>query len=448
MNRILLADPDPAFVARLASPLLRLGHRLFGALDADEASEVFRGERLDVVLLSLRLRSAGGLELLEQLRKWEPGVEVILLTDVVGAQTAVRAVKLGAFDVLPRFTADEAIANCVSRAVQARSLSREVADLRSQLAELKPGRLATPSPAMLTARELAAKAALSDVTVLITGESGVGKELIAREVIERGARSREPVVTIDAGSLPENLIESELFGYEKGAFTGAAQRKTGRIELADGGTVLLDEIGNLPLAMQPRLLRVLENREFLRVGGNRPVRVDVRFIAATNADLRAMVAAGRFREDLYHRLNVFPIHVAPLRERHDDIVPLAHHFREELARKHRKTVTAFSADALALLARYAWPGNVRELRNVIERAVILAGDQIERSQLGGLASPPADLAASAELVPLKQAKEDAANRAATVMIERALQQSGGDKKRAARLLGISLKTLYNHLERL
>jgi DNA-binding NtrC family response regulator len=362
----------------------------------------------------------------------------------------MRAARLGASDVLSRLAPADSIGLAVTTALRQRSLSREVSYLRTQLGQLAPTPVETPSAVMQEVEHLARKAATSDVTVLLTGESGVGKEVLARRIVSLGSRSEAPFMTLDCGTLPESLVESELFGHEKGAFTGADARKAGRLEVADGGTVLMDEIGNLPLALQPRLLRVLETGEIQRLGGPRPVRVDVRFMAATNSDLGRMLAEGRFRQDLFHRLNVFPIHVPPLRDRVEDIPGFVARFLDEFNRKHGKSVADPSEAARVMLETYAWPGNVRELRNVIERAVILAEERIEPQHIGsgllGETMPRADDGET--LVPLKVAKERASRRAAERVVKKALQRTGGDKKQAARLLGVSLKTLYNQLEQM
>jgi len=446
MARLLLVDPDVESLGRFAPPLLGLNHLVFGARDLAEAEQVMGVEVVDVVLLSLRMGTGSGLEALERLKGWDPTVEVVIVTNADGPRVAIRAVRMGAFDILDRAAPDDSMVSMVESALRKRVVNRQVQQLQRRLSELTSAQAPVASEAMRQVQTLTRKAAASDVACLVTGESGAGKELVARDIVGLGGRAEGPLITVDCGALPSSLAESELFGYEKGAFTGANARKLGRIEAADGGTVLLDEIGNLPLKLQPILLRVLELREVQRVGGTRPTRLDVRFIAMTNSDLPSLVRAGSFRADLYHRVNVFPIHVPPLRERTDDILPIAEHFLAEFNQKHRKETGPISEESRVRLMSYAWPGNVRELRNVVERAVILADGPIEPEHLLGMESPTGAPASHGPAISLHEAKEQAGREAALRLIGRVLKQTGGDKKEAARLLGVSLKTLYNHLK--
>jgi DNA-binding NtrC family response regulator len=346
--------------------------------DGAEALEMLRGHDVDLIVLDQRLPGLAGMEILARVKAYDPTIVVVLVTAVRDVRTAVEAMRLGAYDYLVKpFDVDE-ILLMVQRALDKRALEREVICLRSALAPSAASGvsgfegLVGRHPEMAKIYQLITQIAETPTTVLITGESGTGKELVARAIHRRSTRREQPFVAVNVAAIPDTLVESELFGHEKGAFTGALARKLGKFELAHGGSVFLDEIGSLRLDLQAKLLRVLQEREVERIGGVRPIPVDVRVIAATNVNLRQAVREHRFRDDLFYRLNVVPVHLPALRERREDIPLLVEHFVRKIARECNRDVRSVSAGALEVLARYDWPGNVRELENVIHRAVVLA----------------------------------------------------------------------------
>jgi DNA-binding NtrC family response regulator len=347
----------------------------------------------DVVILDIMMPKCDGMEILQHVKERHPGVEVIMMTGLSQVQTAVKAMKLGAFDYLPKpFDPDELL-HVVQRALERRQLLQENRHLKSEVsAKYRFDNIIGASPAMQAVYALIAKCAPTNSAVLITGESGTGKEMMARAIHYNSLRKDQPFVTVDCNTLSENLLESELFGHIKGAFTGAVANKRGMFEVANNGTLFLDEFGNISLSTQAKLLRVIQEHEFRPVGSTANQRTNVRLLTATNKDLKAMVAAGTFREDLYYRINVFPIHVPALKERREDIAALAFHFLKTFSDELEKPVSEISEAAMSLLMHHDWPGNVRELENTIHRAVILSTDHIIRqAHLGHLAdndSPP------------------------------------------------------------
>jgi DNA-binding NtrC family response regulator len=420
------------------------------AEDGAGALEVLRTHTVDLVMLDQRMPGEAGIDLLPRIKAFDPSIVVVLATAVYDVRTAVLAMQRGAYDyVVKPFDVDD-IVMLAQRVLEKRALEREVLLLRSALAgDPWDGRAAFEglvgrNPQMVRIYQLVSQIAETPSTVLITGESGTGKELIARAVHRRSARRERPFVAINVAAIPDTLIESELFGHEKGAFTGAHARRAGKFELAQGGTVFLDEIGSLRLDLQTRLLRVLQEREVERVGGVRPVPVDVRIVAATNVNLRQAVRERTFREDLFYRLNVVHIEVPPLRDRRDDIPLLVDHFVQKLARECRRDVRAVSAGALETLVRYDWPGNVRELENVIHRAVVLA-----RGPVLQLQDIPLDVAlpeTGARLaedtgLPLREACEQFERQ----YVLRVLERVRWNVSRAARLLGVHRNTVLAKL---
>jgi two-component system response regulator HydG len=357
-------------------------------------------------------------------------------------ELAVQGIKEGAYDFITKPIKRATIIKSAAQAIERQALVAENRVLKAQLAELKHERtIIGQSSCILKAVNLVKQVAASDVTVLLTGESGTGKELLARMIYEQSDRADKPFITVNCAALPESILESELFGYEKGAFTGANQRKIGRFEAAHQGTLLLDEIGELSLAVQVKLLRVLQEGEFERLGSNTPVSVDVRIIAATNRDLEEEMRSGNFREDLYWRLNVVNIQAPALRSRLDDVPLLAEHFLNTYAQKNRRNIRGISEDALQALCRYRWPGNVRELENAMERAVVL-----DRDGVVGLDDLPESLAHATEdsrtiTVPLGTTLEDIERR----VIEQTLRLTNNDKKLTARLLGVATRTIYRKI---
>ncbi|MBI2156448.1 MAG: sigma-54-dependent Fis family transcriptional regulator [Candidatus Rokubacteria bacterium] len=443
---ILVVDDDPG-VRESFRLMLEDDYEVLDAGDGAAALEILRVTQVDLVLLDIRLPEADGIEVLERIKALDEGVEVVLATAVKTVRTAVAAMKLGAFDYLTKpFEEDELLA-VVRRALEKRSLEREVAFLRGELARTHDvEEIVGRHPAMQKLQRVIAQVASTSATVLITGESGTGKELVARAIHRQGPRRDTPFVPVNPAAIAESLIESELFGHEKGAFTGAYQRKLGKFELAQGGTLFLDEIGTLKPELQAKLLRVLQEREIERVGGTRPIRIDVRVVAATNANLDEAVARGAFREDLYYRLNVVPIHVPPLRERADDIPLLVEHFVRHLAQAFNRPVEGVSPEALAALRQYRWRGNVRELQNVIERCVVLAeGPTIQLNDL------PLDIllpehrtrVRAADTLPLKDATEQFERQ----IILRVLERVKGNQSEAARILGVHRNSLKRLLAR-
>lgn len=382
-NSILVVDDDQAHRGMLRTMLRSWGYAVSEAADGDEALNLVRERAFDAVLTDVRMARMDGIHTLKSVLEYNPALPVVLMTAYSSVETAVEALRLGAYDYLVKPLDFEILRHTLRQAIEHSRLSVENRELRRQLSEAaaRPGILGR-SPAMLAMQETIATVAPTEATVLITGESGTGKELVARALHSGSARADKPMVTVNCAALAENLLESELFGHEKGSFTGADRRREGRFVQANGGTLFLDEIGEMPLPLQAKLLRALQEGEVQRVGSDAPLTVDVRVLAATNRDLREEVARRRFREDLYFRLNVISLEVPPLRDRGEDIPVLAAHFLERFAGRNRKSIRGFSPQAVDSLLRYAWPGNVRELENAVERAVILCnGDLITRREL-------------------------------------------------------------------
>jgi len=377
--RILVVD-DEEIVIRSCLRILGTGdYEVEAVQDGWEALRKIDENDYDVVILDIMMPKIDGMEVLQRVKETHPDVDVIMVTGHSQIETAVRSMKLGAFDYLPKpFDPDE-LELVVERALERRRLLQENLDLKTEVSsKYRFENIIGSSPQMQSVFRLVAKCAPTSSTVLLQGESGTGKELIARAIHYNSLRKDKPFIPVDCNSLSESLLESEMFGHVKGAFTGAMGDKKGMFEVADNGTLFLDEIGNISLSTQAKLLRVIQEREFKAVGGTRTQGANFRLITATNKDLRAMVADGTFREDLFYRINIFPIQVPPLRERRDDIPPLAFHFLNVFAADMDKTMTDISAGAMNLLMDYDWPGNVRELENTIQRAVILASDKTIR----------------------------------------------------------------------
>ncbi len=434
---ILAADDDPLSRSFLSETLERKGYRVTGAQDGQQALAFLERTPFDLLIFDLKMPGVGGLDLLEAARRSHPDSEVIIATAYASVEGAVEAVKNGAFDYLTKPFTRERLEILVERALERGQLRRETKRLQD---ELRDHRLAPPiigrHPKIREALELARLVADADATVLIRGESGTGKELVARFIHACSRRQHAPFVKASCAALPETLLEAELFGHERGAFTTAYQRRIGRFEKAQQGTIFLDEIGDLNPATQIRLLNVLQDRQIERLGSNEPIRLDVKVVAATNRNLEALIQEGRFREDLYYRLNVVPIMLPPLRERTEDIPVLAEHFSKQAAARAGRALPRLTAQCLDALAAYPWPGNVRELENAIERAVVLSmGDRISVRHLptvtpvactiGGAAAPDVPTLAQAE----------------KALIQRALDRTRWNQSSAARLLGVDRSTL-------
>ena len=377
----------------LTALLKGAGHTLAQAGTGDAAIEKINTNDFDVVITDLKLDKISGMEVLGAAKDANPQTEVIMLTGYGSIETAVAAMKAGAIDYLTKPIDTEELMLALERAQERQQLKSEVARLRSVVAKetnFDPGNIVASSASMREVLEMVARVAPTDATVLVQGESGTGKELIARALHQNSKRKDGPFIPINCGALPENLLESELFGHVKGAFTGAHQNKKGLFEEADGGTLFLDEIGEMMLSTQVKLLRVLQDSEVRRVGGNTSVKVDVRVVAATNQKLQQRVKDGEFREDLYYRLQVIPIFLPPLRERQEEIMPLVNHYLGIISQKMGKPIKGLAPKAEKSLQEYSWPGNIRELINAVERAVILARDEIVKTEdfaltLGGTA---------------------------------------------------------------
>lgn len=441
MARILVVDDDEGVRSFIAEALETSGHQVTEAGSGEEAMRSLQAHSYQLLITDLRMPGQGGMALLRQARSLWPELELIVLTAFGTVQSAVEAMKLGAFDFLQKpLPNPESLRLLVARAIERSSL-RALRE-RVQRTDVAPLPLSYGARAMVPVIHELNKVAPTDATVLLLGESGTGKEVAARMLHAMSPRSQGPFVAVNSAALSDTLLESELFGHEKGAFTGATARRRGRIELAEGGTFFLDEIGELKPEQQAKLLRVLQERRIERLGGTTSVPVDVRWIAATNRNLLQQVEQGHFRSDLYHRLAVFPIHLPPLRERQDDIVPIAEALLKRIAEELGKPGLKLSPEAAAKLRGHSWPGNVRELANALERAAILA----DQSQLGP------ELFPSTPQAPTNTQAQTATNSAVTLdqlerqAIQSALDRCGGHRRQAAEQLGIGLRTLYEKLK--
>jgi two-component system response regulator AtoC len=444
VGRVLVADDEEDIRTFLAEALERVGHEVVQVGDGAAAVNAAREEPFDVVITDLRMPGTDGMTVVRTIRTEQPEVEVIVITAFGDVPTAVEAMKLGAFDYLQKPCAGpQQVRELVAGALERRAKLGTPSRAPRASPDGSSVRLTFGAPAMIPVVEALARVAKTGATVLLQGESGTGKEVAAQLLHESSPRAKKPFIAINCAVLTEELLESELFGHEKGSFTGAHAQRRGRIELADGGTFFLDEVGELKPALQAKLLRVLEERRFERLGGSVSITVDVRWVAATNRDLRTMAHEGTWREDLYHRLAVFPIRLPPLRERREDIVPLAESLIAGLsASAGRSTPLRLDDAAKARLQGEAWPGNVRELRNVLERAMILADGPIigpEHLWIEKDSAPmdaPAGSSQDGSLVALERET-----------IQRTLAAVGGNRRLAAARLGIGLRTLYEKLKR-
>jgi len=457
---VLIVDDEVNIRRVLAAMLKREGYEVTTAADGEQALAVLHKTPVHVVVTDLVMPKVGGMELLRRVTADFPDVPVILITAHGSVDSAVAALKAGAFDYITKPFEQEELKKVIAKAARAHDL--EIQNLHANLADGDRPPLVGQSPAMRAIYEMVARVADSPSTVLITGESGTGKELIAKALHRGSTRRDKPLIKVNCAAIPKDLVESELFGYEKGAFTGAVGSKPGRFELADGGTLFLDEIGEIPVEIQVKLLRALQESEFERVGGIKTLSVDVRLIAATNRDLKALIAEGRFREDLFYRLAVVPIALPPLRDRKEDIPLLVHHFIEKYDRRLGKRVEGIEDEALQVLMGYAWPGNIRELENLMERSVLFAdGPRIEAASLpdslrekGGAA--PLPIAAVGPLgaiaapsgASMKEIVRQAQAELERELIGRALADTGGNVTRAAKRLQISRKSLQVKMKEL
>jgi DNA-binding NtrC family response regulator len=440
--KLLFADDEKSLQELMRLELPRMGHDVTVCPDGTTAVAALERNTYDCILVDLDMPGANGIEVIAKAKELSPDTEAVVLTGKSSLPSAVAALRHGTFDYLTKPCKLVEIQSVLARVAERRELSNKYRALKKRLERIEgPSELIGQSPAMERVRQLIAKVAPTDSAVLILGETGTGKELVARALHDQSLRAEMPFVPINCGALPENLIESELFGHRKGAFTGAEEHRTGLFEVADGGTLLLDEIGELPRAMQAKLLRFLESGEIRRVGDNEPFTCDVRVVCATNRDLGQMVAQGEFREDLCFRVNTFEVLLPPLRERLGDVRLLARHLAARFGAPGRPDDEVFTPETLRALEQHAWPGNVRELANVIEHAMILCeGQPISPEHLPrrftSVALPGPRLKVTAPQT-LREMEMDA--------IHNALDRHGGNKPKAAAELGISLKTLYNKL---
>ncbi len=451
-EKILLIEDDINTLHGLAEILEEEGFTVTKARNARTGQNEFKKDHFDVVLVDYLLPDLDGLQLAESLLQDQPETKIIMMTAFGTVKNAVQAMKLGIYDYLTKPIDLDELLIIIRRAIQEKRLIDENLNLKSKLSETyRFENIIGVSGKMQEVFRKISKVAHSDATVLIRGESGTGKELIARAIHYHSPRSDFPLVEINCASIPETLLESELCGHEKGAFTGAYKQKKGKFEIANGGTLFLDEIGELPLSLQAKLLRVLQDGRFTRVGGVENIEVNVRLIAATNADLEKLMEAGKFREDLYYRLNVIPILIPPLRDRREDIGPLTDFFVQKYAQKNKKNIKGISQEARFILMNYDWPGNVRELENAIENAVVMAeGDMITPADLPGyLQSTVPEGSMMEQLLRQHQGmsykeKLEAFERE---IIRQALEETGGNKTHAAKKLGFTLRTLRNKVKK-
>jgi two-component system, NtrC family, response regulator AtoC len=454
-QQILVVDDESNIRRVLVGGLLRLGYEVHQAANGEEALDFLSSHHIDLLITDLRMPKMNGMDLLRAALKAEPSLVVLVLTAHGTVDNAVEALKAGAFDFLRKPFDKSEIQQIVAKALRTKVLAKQDATGGAPTTHEKAVRygIIGSGPSVTHLCTLIDRVADTPTTVLVTGESGTGKELVARALHDNSSRAAQAFIKVNCAAMPKNLIESELFGYERGAFTGAVASKPGRFELASGGTLFLDEIGEVPAEMQVKLLRVLQEQEFERVGGVKTLRVDVRLVAATNRDLRQEIAAGNFREDLFYRLHVVPIALPPLRERSEDIAELAAFFIAKFNRRLGKNLKGLDETALAVLQAHRWPGNIRELENAMERAVLFAdGETLHAADL------PDDLAATAAepVVGMPGLGDEGLKeqvKAATVQLERrlilrALKQTGGNVTHAARLLQISRKGLQLKMKEL
>ncbi len=463
MATILCVDDEPSVGVVLEAALTKLGHTPILATSVDEAMKAVSRQQFELIISDYRMPSATGLDLLSQLEKEGHQIPVIIMTGYSSVEHAVMSLRSGAIDYLTKPVRQETLRIAVTQALEVIRLRKENETFRQELSGLRGRRqILGDGLAVRRVLEVVGTVAPTRATVLIQGESGTGKELIARAIHEQSQRRDRPFITINCAAMPEGLVESAIFGHEKGAFTGATARTQGAFERAHGGTLLLDEISEMRLDLQAKLLRVIQEQEFERVGGHQSIRVDVRLIATTNRDLRAEAEAGKFRQDLYYRLNVVPVHMPPLRDRLEDIPVLVHHFVQRAAQQLGVEVSGVAPEAIAVLQQRGWPGNIRELSNAVERAVILSrgGTLKAEAFIDDAVSSPSrtPLPKPVSVVPTSVTTGGAAavtmptmpdsldlEELEAVTIQRALVVTGGNRTRAAKLLGISERTLRNKL---
>jgi len=449
VDSILLVEDKAELREMLAMALGRMGYEVVPAPDAPPAMTLLASRRFSAVLTDLKLPQGSGMDVLRAALDNDATLPVVLMTAFGSVQQAVQAMRDGAFDFIEKPIDLDHLQQLLARAIERQQLLRENVVLREESSRrLGFPRILGEHTKLQDAARTMQRIAPSDSTVLLLGESGTGKELFARAIHQLSGRAKQPFVAINCAAIPESLIENELFGHEKGAFTGANQRKAGRFEMAHTGTLFLDEIGEIPLTVQAKLLRALEEKKIERLGGSGEITVDVRIVAATNRDLQQAAANGQFRQDLFYRLNVFPIAIPPLRDRGEDVVLLAEAFLDRFRREWKKPRLKFAVDALSALRAHSWPGNVRELQNVIERAAILNDAELQAADLGlsanvrAAAAPEADLSLDGSLSDISA---QAVRTVEKAKIEATLRECKWNKSQAAERLGVSYKTLLNKI---
>ncbi len=447
-GKILIVDDDTAHLSMLETVLKSIGHSIHSVTDGKDAISVVKKTPYDLVLMDVRMANIGGMEALQKIKEFNPAIPIIIMTAYSSVNKAVEAMKLGAYDYLTKPLNFDDLKITIDRAMSHLQLTRENADLKKKIS-LNTGfsRITGSSPALKKVMETAKIAAPTDATILITGESGTGKELFAKAIHDHSARNKNKLISINCAALNETLLESELFGHEKGAFTGADKRRDGLFLHADKGTIFLDEIGEIPLSMQVKLLRTIQEREIQRIGNDKAIRIDVRIIVATNKNLKQEVKHGRFREDLFYRLNVINIKIPSLKDRKEDIPLLAQNFLSLYAQKNRKQFKGFTPVAMDAMIKHPWPGNVRELENAVERAVILSmGQYISEKDLPATVMEnyrPNDDPPN----PLPELCGRSLDDIETMALTETLKQTGGNKTKAAKLLHITRTTLNNKIKK-
>lgn len=440
--KILVVEDELNMRVVLEAMLKKEGYEVFTVSNGHEALNLLKEERISVVATDLKMPGINGMELLQKIMQYDSAMPVIILTAYGTVASAVDALKKGAFDYITKPFEQDELKTVISKAVKTRQLDGGY--LPSPTGDVDQYRIVGNSNGMAEIHRIIQKVSPTETTVLITGETGTGKELIARAIHNNSARKKQPFIKINCAAIAQNLVESELFGYEKGAFTGAVTTKPGRFELAHKGTLFLDEVGEIPREVQAKLLQVIQDQSFERVGGLKTISVDVRLITATNKNLPQEIKEGNFREDLYYRLNVFPIHMPPLRERTDDIIPLAEHFLEKSNLKLDKNVKGFAPEVLVFLLTYRWPGNVRELEHLIERLVLMTDGSVIKSNIlpPDIAYPEQNSSASAtDKEPVRDALKNHMEETEKQIIATCLEQCDGNVTRAAQKLGLSRKGL-------
>jgi two-component system response regulator HydG len=444
-KRILIADDEVDICKLLSGFLQRKGFETETAFSGTRALEILTQSNFDLFICDFRLGDLDGIEVLTKVKRTNPQLPVIIITGYSDIRTAVNVIKAGALDYITKPLIPDDIYLTIKKALEKTEAGSTASGSRaeSNLAGKGSGYVEGVSGGAKEMQRQINIVAPTDYSVIIYGETGSGKEAVARLIHERSKRAGKPFVAMDCGAIPKDISAGELFGYEKGAFTGAVNSKPGHFEMANGGTLFLDEVGNLSYDVQASLLRVVQERICRRLGSTKDIQLDVRILVASNENLLSASRTGKFREDLYHRFNEFSIHVAPLRERRDDIIPLAKHFLTEVSREQSKNVSGFSTEAENILLEYSWPGNVRELKNVIRRAVLMSGD----GELNAASFPPEMKTASGKISGEIKLK-DAAHQAEAEMIKKVLRQVNNNKSKAAEILKIDRKTLYNKLRQL